>query len=325
MNRLYKIPGTSNIDQEQNSYPYTDENFWPTFQEDLKNFQTTLINTYETNNSLSVLRMGHAEHNLFNTLVPFTNYKKGNLISKDILPRHYTRSPPKETWIKIFESIDSCDYVTTQLGIDFKNWLRDIIHYKNVYLTFKNSGKIDYLFNNLNEFNLNYDEKNENMDMPLDIIYGLISNKWLLETFKNKIALIGNYDKLQVIQNLMKYEEYKKYICNDYFLDYITIPQRQAIENNDLENTVFEQVKKSNSRIFYIGAGVSKLKIFHKLKEIKPNGIFIDVGYGIDAIAGIADCNRPYFGSWQNYKMSNYNYSNIDFCGKPHWNNVIML
>ena len=42
MNRLYKIPGTSNIDQEQNSYPYTDENFWPTFQEDLKNFHMIL-------------------------------------------------------------------------------------------------------------------------------------------------------------------------------------------------------------------------------------------------------------------------------------------
>ena len=68
-----------------------------------------------------------------------------------------------------------------------------------------------------------------------------------------------------------------------------------------------------------------KKKNTHKLKEIKPNGIFIDIGYGIDALAGIADYNRPYFGSWQNYKMSNYNYSKIDFCGQPHWHNAIHL
>lgn len=326
MNNLYKIIGTSNIDPEQNNYPYTDENFWPNFQEDMINFKNKLIKSYEENNSLTLLRVGHSEHCLFNLLVPYNNNKKGKFLGNNGTSlRHFSKKQTKETWIKIFESIYTCDYFTTQIGIDFKNWARDIIHYKNIYVEFKNKNQIDFLFNNLNEFNLNYNDKYENIDMPLDIVYGLISNKWLLETFKNQIALIGNCEKLSIIQELIKHEPYKKYICNDYFLDYIKLPQTQALEYNNIENYIYENVKNSNSRIFFIGAGVSKLKFFYKLKEIKPNGIFIDIGYGIDAIAGIADYGRPYFGSWQNYKLKNYNYNNIDFCGKPHWNNVIML
>lgn len=319
---LYLIDGTSNIDPEQHRHPYTDRNFWPTFQEDMEIFKKKLIECNEKNKSIIVLRMGHAEHCLFNFLV--SHKKKGRIIIRGQIPRHYTKIPSDATWIKLLESINSADYITTQIGSDFKNWIWDLIHYKNVYKKYKESGQLNLLLKNKSIFSNNYND-DEKMDMPLDIIYGLIANKWLLKTFSNQIGFIGNEKKVDIIKNLMKYKEYQKFIHNDYFLDYIDIPQRCALENDNFENLIYERIKKSECKVYFIGAGVSKLKFLHNLKKIKPNGIFIDVGHGLDAIAGIANYNRPYFGSWQNYKLKNYNYTGTDFCGQPSWHNVINL
>ena len=319
---LYKIDGTSNIHKEQHSDCYTDDKFWPTFQQDMENFKNKLIDCNNNNKSISILRMGHAEHCLFNLLVPFP--KKGKIIVRGILPRHYTKQQSADTWVKLLESMSSADYITTQIGRDFEQWIWDLIHYKNVYNYFKQTNNLQQLLGNTFLFSQNY-TPNEKMDMPLDIIYGLLANKWLLKTFKNQIGFIGNSKKLDIIKNLMKFDEYKKYIENDKFLEYIDIPQRCALEDDTLESHIFDKVKNSNCKIFFIGAGVSKLKFFYNLKNIKPNGIFIDVGHGLDAIAGIADYERPYFGSWQNYKMKNYDYSGTDFCGKPFWDNAVLL
>ena len=319
---LYKIEGTSNKDPEQNRYPYTDKNFWPNFQNDMINFKKKILDTDKNNQSILILRMGHAEHCLFNFLVK--KNKKGKIITKSVLPRHYSRNQKVSVWKKLLESISASDYITTQIGRDFKNWIWDLIHYKNVYLEYKKNNNLDYLFNNTNLFSENYNE-NEKMDMPLDIIYGLVANKWLLKTFSNRIGFIGNNKKLDIIKNLMEHDEYKKFIQNDKFLEYIKIPQKCALDNENLETHIYDKIKNSDCRVYFIGAGVSKLKFFHNLKNIKQNGIFIDIGHGLDAIAGIADVNRPYFGSWQNYKMKNYDYSGIDFCGPPSWKNVIKI
>ena len=319
---LYKIDGTSNIHEEQHSDCYTDPNFWPTFQEDMENFKKKITSCLENNEPLTVLRMGHAEHCLFNLLVPFP--KKGSIIVKGILPRHYTKQQTGNTWVKLLESISSADYVTTQIGRDFEKWIWDLIHYANVYEHFKQTNNLQHLFHTPILFSQNY-TSNEKMDMPLDIIYGLLTNKWLLKIFKNQIGFIGNKGKLDVIKNLMNYDEYKKYIENDTFLEYIDIPQRCALEDDKLETHIFEKVKNSDCKVFFIGAGVAKLKFFYNLKKIKPDGIFIDVGHGLDAIAGLADYERPYFGSWQNYKMKSYDYSNIDFCGPPSCKNAVLL
>ena len=322
MDKLYYITGTTNSHPEQHRYPYTDPTFWPTFQEDMETFKNKLIECNKNDNSILILRMGHAEHCLFNLLVPYE--KKGKIIVRGMLRRHYTKHPSTETWIKLLESIDSSDYISTQIGEDFNNWIWDLIHYKNVYVKYKNNSNLNFLFENKINFSKNYTD-NEKMDMPLDIIYGLVANKWLLKTFSNQIGFIGNSKKLDIIKNLMKFKEYQNFINNDFFLDYIDIPQRAALEDDNLEKKIYERVKKSNCKIYFIGAGVSKLKFFHNLKNIKPNGIFIDIGHGLDAIAGIADYTRPYFGSWQNYKLKNYNYSGTDFCGRASWNNAIIL
>ena len=143
---LYKIEGTSNIDEEQHRDCYTDPLFWKSFQDDMKKFKEKLIDCNINNKPLSILRMGHAEHCLFNLLIPFE--KKGKIITQNILPRHYTKQQPLEVWIKLLESINSSDYITTQIGKDFQSWIWDLIHYKNIYVTFKEKNNLQELFNN---------------------------------------------------------------------------------------------------------------------------------------------------------------------------------
>ena len=60
-----------------------------------------------------------------------------------------------------------------------------------------------------------------------------------------------------------------------------------------------------------MGMGISKLSFFDEIKNFK-DCIFYDVGHGVDAIAGYADHTRPYFGSWQNYRIKNKPCEGID-------------
>ena len=136
--------------------------------------------------------------------------------------------------------------------------------------------------------------------IPMDIIYGLLANKWFLSTFKNKIALIGGKAKINVIKNLMKHEEYRKYVDNDFFLDYIEVPERFSCDNTDLLITKLgEKIKKSKAEVFLFGIGISKMAMAHKFKNYK-NALFIDIGCGMSGLAGTVETDRPYFGNWIN-------------------------
>lgn len=148
--------------------------------------------------------------------------------------------------------------------------------------------------------------------IPMDIIYGLFANKWILSTFKNKIALIGGNEKMNVIQELMKYKEYQEYICNDYFLDYISVPERFSCDNTDnIIEYIGKQIKESKAEVFLYGIGISKMAIAYKFKNYK-NALFIDIGCGMSGLAGTVETDRPYFGSWINYRIKDYNYSKVD-------------
>ena len=168
--------------------------------------------------------------------------------------------------------------------------------------------EIDY--NNRRRFNEIYPKRQ--IDYPAEYCYGLVANKWLFKTFKGKIGLIGAKEKIELIKNLMKYEEYKNYLGIDKFNDYISIPQKFACDNvNSVEEMVSKQLLDSKSNIFLLGIGHVKSALLHRLKKYK-NAIYLDVGSGIDAIAGVINVKRPYMGNWINFRLKKYNYSNID-------------
>jgi hypothetical protein len=148
---------------------------------------------------------------------------------------------------------------------------------------------------------------------PAEYVYGLTSNKWFFKTFSGRIGLIGANEKIEIIENLMQHDEYKEYLGLDKFNDYIKIPQKFACDDlEETERIIGEQLKNSTSDIFLLGVGHVKSGLTHRLKKYK-NAIFLDIGSGIDAIAGVIDIDRPYFGDWTNFKIENFNYNQIDY------------
>ena len=154
---------------------------------------------------------------------------------------------------------------------------------------------------------------NRKIDYPAEYGYGLVANKWFFKEFTGKIGLIGASEKLNVVEELMKHDEYKEYLGLDGFNDYIHFPQKYACDDIDMvEEFVGNQLKESNSDIFLLGIGHSKSAILHRFKKY-TNAIFMDVGAGIDNIAGCINITRPYACDWVNYRLKDYDYSNIDY------------
>ena len=57
------------------------------------------------------------------------------------------------------------------------------------------------------------------------------------------------------------------------------------------DKIVSEQLKKSSSRIFLMGIGHVKSALIHRLPKYR-NAIYLDIGSGIDALAGMIDIQK---------------------------------
>ena len=151
------------------------------------------------------------------------------------------------------------------------------------------------------------------IDFPAEYGYGLVTNKWLLQTFAGKIGLIGANTKMNIIENLMEAPQYQEYLGLEKFEDYISLPQKFACDDIDAtEKMVGEQLEKSTSKIFLMGMGHVKSGLIHRLKKY-TDAVFFDVGASIDAIAGVIDTDRPYAGDWTNYQIDEQElYAGVD-------------
>ena len=154
---------------------------------------------------------------------------------------------------------------------------------------------------------------NKNIDYPAEYGYGLVANKWFFENFKGRIGLIGASEKLYLIEELMNYKEYQEYLGLKSFNDYIHFPQKYAADDINLVNDfVKKQLENSTSDIFLLGIGHAKSGLLYSFKEHKQ-AVYLDVGAGIDMLAGCINIKRPYAGDWTNFRINGYDYSNIDY------------
>lgn len=157
---------------------------------------------------------------------------------------------------------------------------------------------------------------------PMEAVYSLVPSKWIFKNFKNQIGIIAGEKKCELISLLMQRQAYKDYIGMDEFTDYIPVPQKGAADNlESLAKEIGEKIKYSRAKIFLVGVGSVKLGLLPLLKDYK-DAIFIDVGAGIDALAGVVCQERPYFCEWTDYRINGYDYSKVDFMdqGNPAWN-----
>ena len=152
------------------------------------------------------------------------------------------------------------------------------------------------------------------IDFPAEYGYGLVSNKWLFKTFAGQIGLIGADRKIDIIENIMEAPQYQEYLGIEKFEDYIRIPQQFACDDlQATEKMVGDQLSKSTSKIFLVGIGHVKSGLLHRLKKY-TDAVFLDVGSSLDAIAGVIDVDRPYFGDWTNYQIDERGlYNGVDF------------
>ena len=175
----------------------------------------------------------------------------------------------------------------------------------------------DYYLNKIDKQHQDmfYEIFGRSMDFPSEFVYGLTANKWFFKNFPHNIGLIGADVKIQIIQRLMEQDEYKDYLNLEKFNDYISIPQNFAVDKlSEIEKNIKASLELSGSKIFLVGMGHVKSGLLHKLKDYKKNVQFIDIGVGIDAIAGIVNIERPYFGNWKNYRLKDQAiYENVDF------------
>lgn len=161
---------------------------------------------------------------------------------------------------------------------------------------------------------------NRRIDYPAEFGYGLIANRWLTSTFNQDVGIIGAKEKINLIKSMMQHKEYQQYLGLEKFQDYIHIPQKFACDDIDAtESMVAKQLINSKSKIFLIGIGHVKSGLLHRLKKYKK-AVFLDVGSGIDALAGVIDHGRPYMGDWVNHRIREFDYSSLDILQYDIWN-----
>ncbi len=209
------------------------------------------------------------------------NFLRG-IIKGNTKSRHYTSdSAPDNKYLKQFkDGLLACDSLHVEM-------------YKSVQGAFKG------IYTNL-VFS----------EIPLECIYALVASRKIFKS-NYTIGIIGADNKIAIIKQLFTHEEYRQYIGRDGFDDYISVPERGS--SNDVTALTQHIVNNLNPTvdIYLIGVGVAKMAIMQHLKE-KTNAVFIDVGCGISALAGLVSNDRPYFADWINFRLKNFDYSQVD-------------
>ena len=155
---------------------------------------------------------------------------------------------------------------------------------------------------NLMKFAELFDERQP--DYPAEFLYASVANRWLLKSLDGKLGLIGAAPKIDLIEQLLNHQIYRDFLGICEKVDLVRIPQKFACD--DIEATrdfLAEQIATDSDRTYLMGVGHVKFGLTHLLKTYKF-AKFIDIGSGIDALAGVIDVRRPYFADWVNFRFS---------------------
>lgn len=148
---------------------------------------------------------------------------------------------------------------------------------------------------------------------PLNAVYASVASRRLFKSLLGKkVGLIGASEKLDLIEKLQNFSEYRESIHGLKFQSFLGYPQRFACENvEETTDDLVKTIKKDPCDVYLVGMGISKLYALRTLAEATSK-VFIDLGSGLDALAGLVPHDRPYFADWVNFKIEGYDYSKID-------------
>lgn len=146
--------------------------------------------------------------------------------------------------------------------------------------------------------------------IPFECIYALLASRRILKN-NYKIGIIGSQEKVKIIQKLTSFPAFQDYIGRSGFQDYIGIPERGSANDPIHLTEMIKSQLKSDIDIYLVGIGVAKLAVMHHLKE-NSKAVFLDAGAGISALAGLVGKERQYFAGWKNFRLKDYDYSQVD-------------
>lgn len=196
-------------------------------------------------------------------------------------------------------------HLTDDVAIDLSAWRRS--YQENDLLTFDSRWGQRRLWNSIEGERIRADYT------PLTAIYALVANRDIFQLVKSRrVGIIGPGPKLAIIERLLRYPQYREYLGLAGFDSYVEIPQRGAV--NDAEKVLRDIVAREREYpcdVYLVGLGIAKLRILSGIRDAL-DAVVIDIGSGLDAIAGIIPKDRPYFGSWVNYKLVGYDYDHVD-------------
>ena len=259
---------------------------YPLFQDHLVDFKNLLVSLVEKGESKTFYKFGDGDYWFLRGIASGSSTPGKRALSKPYSEINHQQ---------FVDEVKLCDYFTCEIYTHNRQFFREVIPGQKIHF-------------------------------PAEYGYGLVANKWFFETFAGSIGLIGADTKMNLVSELMGAEQYQEYLGLEQFEDYISIPQKFACDDLDAtEAMIGEQLKNSSSKIFLMGIGHVKSGLIHRLKKY-TDAVFLDVGSGIDAIAGIVDVGRPYFGDWTNYQIDEEDlYADVDYLGYEALGKHILL
>jgi hypothetical protein len=271
---LYKLDGTTCVSPSDLGNPlYKTPNTWPTFQEDFLTFKNLLVDSVRKQTPKVFIRLFDGEF----------YFLRGQAFG-NIMKRHSSVHPSQIDLKPWFERIGRCDFKCTQLYEHGKPKL------ESFYEVFP-------------------DQK---IDFPMEFLYAIVANRWIFQKFPNRIALIGGKNKIKLIKRLMEFQRYREFLGIETFVDYVSVPERFACDSVYELDSFFENtLPKIDADIFLFGIGISKLYLASQFKKYN-DAVFLDVGCGISALAGCTSLERPYYGSWTNFRLKDFDYADVD-------------
>ena len=130
--------------------------------------------------------------------------------------------------------------------------------------------------------------------------------------FVSDILIVGQQEKVAAINILSGYKQYRDYLGIESFCGYVGVPKIGAADNESLIiSNIKDECKQKNPKVILLGIGSSKLYVLPRIQEFS-NAIVIDIGAGIDALAGVVSQGRPYFSDWVNYKSNKIDYDSMN-------------
>lgn len=331
------IQGTSNDDiLPENKYlKYVDENY--TLQDDFLKLIKNINFHYKNNSHFSIMRFNDGDFYFLRRL-PVGSAKPGSRsVTKnyDQIDINFYRKNFFKNSISLERHIYAYNYFRFELILSFLDPFYDFIKIKfnskiyilpNIILLkfihsnfFHRLQKIKYIrkFINLlvraklsHHNNSHYYDYINNSFIAGESIRSIISTRWIFKKYQSSICLIGNEDKINLIKKLLTYPEYKNYLGIKNFNDYIPIRSKGMADDFKFAKELKNIILKSDAKVFLLGIGSLKITLLPLLSDV--NKIFIDVGVGIDAIAGIISNDRPFFKRWINFQFIDLNFNSID-------------